>query len=66
MGLLMRDLALKLLWKFNYVHRDISTGNIFWDNVKEVGRLSDIEFMKKTSDTTSHDMKTVSLHHIIL
>jgi len=46
-----------------YVHRDVSAGNIlFWNNA---GLLSDLEFAKKTSDLTVHEVRTVRAFHYI-
>ncbi|KAJ7585670.1 hypothetical protein C8J56DRAFT_948624 [Mycena floridula] len=47
--------AIALLWKFGRVHRDISTGNIYWDGTS--GKLSDLEFMKSVNDLTTHDVR---------
>ncbi|KAJ7584773.1 hypothetical protein C8J56DRAFT_1088526, partial [Mycena floridula] len=55
----LRDIvrALKLMWKFGLVHRDISAGNIYWNSLAKVGKLSDLEFIKSVSDMSSREIK---------
>ncbi|KAJ7572299.1 hypothetical protein C8J56DRAFT_1175366 [Mycena floridula] len=50
--------ALGLLWKYGFVHRDISSGNVYWDPDSKSGKLSDFEFAKEMSDQTFHNVKT--------
>lgn len=49
------------MWKYKFVHRDVSTGNILWDPSTQTGRLSDLEFMKKTTskEPSGCEVKTV-------
>jgi hypothetical protein len=50
-------IALEIMHILGYVHRDVSAGNIlFW---KSAGILSDLEFAKKSSDLTIHEVRTV-------
>lgn len=50
-------LALEIMHILGYVHWDVSAGNIlFW---KGTGILSDLEFTKKYSDLTIHEVRTV-------
>ncbi len=44
------SLALQLLWKYGFVHRDVSTGNALWDSKLQGGRLSDLEFLTNIDD----------------
>ncbi|KAJ7574296.1 hypothetical protein C8J56DRAFT_872223 [Mycena floridula] len=50
--------AIGLLWKYGFVHRDISSGNVYWDPDSKSGKLSDFEFAKEMSDQTVHNVKT--------
>jgi len=50
--------ALQLLKKLNWVHRDVSIGNILSYN--GCGKLADLEYAKRMGDKTSHDMRTAS------
>ncbi|KAF9513075.1 hypothetical protein BS47DRAFT_1017359 [Hydnum rufescens UP504] len=49
-------IALKLLKKLGWVHRDVSIGNMLW--YKGGGKLGDLEYAKKMGDMTSHDLRT--------
>ncbi|KAF9507779.1 hypothetical protein BS47DRAFT_1385014 [Hydnum rufescens UP504] len=51
-------IALKLLTKLGWVHRDVSIGNILW--YKGGGKLGDLEYAKKMGDMMSHDLRTAS------
>ena len=44
--------------KHGYVHRDTSDGNIYEHNSK--GIVSDFEYMKRFSEDSASDMRTVS------
>ena len=44
------SLALQLLWKYGFVHRDVSTGDALWDSKLQGGRLSDLEFLTNIDD----------------
>ena len=49
--------ALQILHLLGYVHRDVSGGNVLmW---KGSGKLADMEFVKKTSDLTIHEVRMV-------
>ena len=58
--LLIYSLALSLLSKHGFVHRDISTGNILWDTMSRTGCLSDLEYMKRVNEQDDGPTKTVS------
>ena len=60
--LLISDLtlALEIIHRLKCVHRDVSTVNILF--YEGMGRLSDLEFLKKFSSLNSHEVKTVCLH----
>jgi hypothetical protein len=58
--------ALEIMHILGYVHRDVSAGNIlFWNGN---GLLSDLESVKKTSDLSTHEVRTVRLmsHYVCL
>ena len=56
-------LALEIMHILGYFHRDVSAGNIlFW---KSAGILSDLEFAKKSSDLTVHEVRTVCVFVVI-
>jgi radical SAM superfamily enzyme YgiQ (UPF0313 family) len=42
-----------------YVHRDVSAGNVLF--YKGNGILGDLEFAKRTSDLTVHEVRTVRI-----
>jgi serine/threonine-protein kinase RIO1 len=49
--------ALEIMHIVGYVHRDVSAGNIlFWNGT---GVLSDLESAKKTTDLSTHEVRTV-------
>ena len=51
--------ALEIMHMLGYVHRDVSAGNIlFWE---DRGILSDLESAKKTTDLSTHEVRTVCL-----
>jgi hypothetical protein len=51
--------ALEIMHMLGYVHRDVSAGNIlFWE---DGGILSDLESAKKTTDLSTHEVRTVCL-----
>ena len=50
-------LGLRILHKYNFVHRDISTGNIL--SVNGGGKLSDLEYCKKRDTSGTHEIRTV-------
>ena len=54
------SLALQLLWKYDFVHRDVSTGNALWDPKLRGGR-GDLEFVTNVRDKSSDDAKMVRL-----
>ena len=62
---LITYLALQLLWKYRWIHRDISAGNVYYDAENKVGRISDYEYCKQYSTATSPagDVKTVRNLH---
>lgn len=57
------------MWKYNYVHRDVSIGNIMWDPSTNTARLSDLEFMKRTPSDDKilgHESRTVCYESIFI
>lgn len=56
-------IALRLMHEREWVHRDISTGNIlvYQQGKKSVVKLADLEYAKKQSDETVHEIRTVRL-----
>jgi hypothetical protein len=46
--------------KYDYVHRDISPGNLFWNKSCKTGQLGDLEYMRHMSDPPKGNVKTVS------
>lgn len=50
-------LALQLLHKYDFVHRDISTANIFC--LDGQGKVGDLEYTKKQDLVSSHEIRTV-------
>lgn len=49
--------ALRLMHKYGWVHRDVSSGNILV--VDGVVKISDLEYAKKMGDETSHNGRSV-------
>jgi hypothetical protein len=58
-------LALHLLARYNFVHRDISTGNLLWDEKKCRGQLGDLEYVKLQNEEGKGGVKTVSGHLVM-
>ncbi|KAF8579528.1 hypothetical protein K439DRAFT_1359391 [Ramaria rubella] len=52
--------ALMLMHKYDFVHRDVSAGNIL--SVDGRGVLADLEYAKRLSDNTQHDVRTGTLY----
>jgi serine/threonine protein kinase len=54
---LLAELALQLLHQYGWVHRDVSCGNLLvFDGG---GKLSDLEYTKKMSQESTHEIRTV-------
>ncbi|GJE97362.1 hypothetical protein PsYK624_135780 [Phanerochaete sordida] len=51
--------ALKILHKYGWVHRDISSGNILV--VANTAKLADVEYAKRETDDSMHDVRTGTL-----
>jgi serine/threonine protein kinase len=49
--------VLRFLHGSGWVHRDISAGNVYLFDGR--GVLGDLEYPKKTDDTTQHEVRTV-------
>ncbi|KAF8579524.1 hypothetical protein K439DRAFT_1620467 [Ramaria rubella] len=52
--------ALMLMHKYDFVHRDVSAGNIL--SVDGRGVLADLEYAKRLSDDSQHDVRTGTLY----
>ncbi|KAF8589157.1 hypothetical protein K439DRAFT_1658126 [Ramaria rubella] len=52
--------ALMLMHKYDFVHRDVSAGNIL--SVNGRGILADLEYAKHVSDNSQHDVPTGTLY----
>ncbi|KAL4074509.1 hypothetical protein V8B97DRAFT_1868896 [Scleroderma yunnanense] len=50
--------GLRILHSINWVHRDISPGNIL--RIDDQGKISDLEYVKKMGSEYSHEVRTVS------
>ena len=50
--------ALDVLRRLGYVHRDVSPGNILLYEGR--GILADMEYAKHQDDTSTHDVRSVS------
>ena len=50
--------ALQLLQKLDWVHRDMSVGNIF--SYRGGAKLANLEYVKRVIDNKSHEMRTAS------
>ncbi|GJE97364.1 hypothetical protein PsYK624_135800 [Phanerochaete sordida] len=51
--------ALKILHKYGWVHRDISSGNILV--VANTAKLADVEYAKRETDDSTHNIRTGTL-----
>ncbi|TFK98579.1 hypothetical protein BDV98DRAFT_207974 [Pterulicium gracile] len=49
--------ALEVLYELGLVHRDVSSGNIYYDRRTKTGRLGDFEFVKKYGVSQGEDTK---------
>lgn len=50
--------GLRILHSINWVHRDISLGNIL--RIGNQGKIADLEYAKRMGSEQSHEVRTVS------
>ncbi|KAF8582551.1 hypothetical protein K439DRAFT_1635200 [Ramaria rubella] len=56
--------GLELLHRYGWVHRDISSGNLLV--VRGRGKISDLEYTKKTSEHSDHNIRTGTMDFMSL
>ncbi|KAL4068805.1 hypothetical protein V8B97DRAFT_1872938 [Scleroderma yunnanense] len=50
--------GLRILHSINWVHRDVSPGNIL--RIRNLGKIADLEYAKRMGSDQSHEVRTVS------
>lgn len=60
--------VLKYMHKAEWVHRDISAGNVYWYTEGGEGRglLADFEYAKKMKELGKHEVITVSFAVLVI
>lgn len=59
------EIVLQFMHEADWVHRDISVGNVYWYEPGLQGLLADFEYAKKMNKIGEHGVITVSLAVII-